>query len=59
MSEDFIREVDEELKEEQRIKLWKKLLPYILSISIGIVISISGYVFWNNYTRKSKTTTWG
>ena len=25
MSEDFIREVDEELKEEQRIKLWKKL----------------------------------
>ena len=54
MSEDFIREVDEELKEEQRIKLWKKLLPYILSISIGIVISISGYVFWNNYTEKVK-----
>ena len=54
MSEDFIREVDEELKEEQRIKLWKKLLPYVLSISLGIVISISGYVFWNNYTEKVK-----
>ncbi len=52
MSEDFIREVDEELKEEQRIKLWKKLLPYVLSISIGVVISVSGYVFWNNYTEK-------
>ena len=34
--------------------MWKKLLPYILSISIGIVISISGYVFWNNYTEKVK-----
>ena len=36
MSEDFIREVDEELKEEQRIKLWKKLcltfLVYLLEL---------------------------
>ena len=26
MSEEFIREVDEDLKEEKRMKLWKKLL---------------------------------
>ena len=36
MSEDFIREVDEELKEEQRIKLWKKTFTLH-----------SQYIYWN------------
>ena len=54
MSEEFIREVDEDLKEEKRIKLWKQLLPYVLSISLGIVIFTSGYVFWENYSKRSK-----
>ena len=53
MSEEFIREVDEDLKEQKRIKLWKQLLPYVLSISLGIVIFTSGYVFWENYSKKS------
>tara|TARA_B100000287_G_scaffold430011_1_gene484443 strand:+ start:1242 stop:1883 length:642 start_codon:yes stop_codon:yes gene_type:complete len=52
MSEDFIREVDEDLKEEKRIIFWKKIFPYVLSISLGIVLSVSGYVFWNNHTEK-------
>ena len=52
MSEEFIREVDEDLKEEKRIKLWKKILPYVVSISLGIVIFTSGFVFWENYTKK-------
>lgn len=54
MSEEFIREVDEDLKEEKRIKLWKQLLPYVLSICLGIVIFTSGYVFWESYSKKSK-----
>ena len=54
MSEEFIREVDEELKEEKRMKLWKKYLPYILSFSLGVVFFTSGYVFWENYTNNAK-----
>ena len=54
MSEEFIREVDEDLKEEKRMKLWKKLLPYVLSISLGVILSTSGYVLWNNYTNNVK-----
>ena len=54
MSEEFIREVDEDLKEEKRLKLWKKLLPYVVSISLGVILSTSGYVFWENYTNKTK-----
>ena len=51
MSEEFVREVDEDIKEEQRIKLWKKVFPYGVSVSLGIIIFTSGYVFWNNYTE--------
>ena len=54
MSEEFIREVDEDLKEEKRLKLWKRLLPYVVSISLGVILSTSGYVFWKNYTNKTK-----
>ena len=54
MSEEFIREVDEDVKEEKRMKLWKKLLPYVLSISLGVILSTSGFVFWDNYSNKVK-----
>ena len=54
MSEEFVREVDEDLKEERNIKLWKKYLPYIFSISFGIVLFTSGYVIWDNYSKKSR-----
>ena len=55
MSEEFVREVDEDIKEEKRIKLWKKIFPYVVSVSLGIIIFTSGYVFWNNYTKKFKS----
>ena len=54
MSEEFIREVDEDIKEEKRLKLWKKILPYVISLSLGIILSTSGFVFWDNHTKKVK-----
>jgi len=54
MSEEFIREVDEDLKEEKRMKLWKKLLPFVISISLGVIFSTSGFVLWKNYTDQVK-----
>ena len=51
MSEEFVREVDEDIKEENRIKLWKKVFPYVVSVSLGIIIFTSGYVFWKSYTE--------
>ena len=53
MSEEFIREVDEDIKEEKRLKLWKKILPYVVSLSLGI-LSTTGFVFWENHTQKVK-----
>ena len=56
MSEEFIKEVDEDLKEEKRVKLWKKLLPYVLGFSFGVILITSGFVFWKNYTKNTNQT---
>ena len=53
MSEEFIKEVDEDLKEEKRVKLWKKLLPYVLGFSFGVILLTSGFVFWGNYIKNT------
>ena len=53
MSEEFIKEVDEDLKEEKRVKLWKKLFPYVLGFSFGVILLTSSFVFWENYTKNT------
>ena len=54
MSEEFIREVDEDLKEEKRLKLWKQILPYVISISLGVILTTTGFVFWDSYSNRVK-----
>ena len=52
MSEEFIREVDEDIRRAKDQTL-EKVLPYVVSVSLGIVIFTSGFVFWENYTKKN------
>ena len=54
MTDEFIREVDEDIKEEKRLKLWKKFFPYVVSISLGIVLFTSGFVFWEGYSNDQR-----
>ena len=55
MSEEFIREVDEELKEEKQAKLWKRIAPYLLSVAGGIVLFTTVSVGWQSYiTNKTR-----
>ena len=54
MTDEFIREVDEDVKEEKRLKLWKKFFPYVVSISLGIVLFTSGFVFWEGYSNTQR-----
>ena len=54
MTDEFIREVNEDLKQEKTEKLWKKFLPYIISVSLGIVFSTTGYVAWDNFSKNNR-----
>ncbi len=42
MSDAFIREVDEDLRQKQINNLWKKYGKFIIGIAFGIVLLVSG-----------------
>jgi len=43
---DIFREVDEELKQDQYKKLWKKFGPGVIGVVVVIVATVGGYQAW-------------
>ena len=43
---DIFREVDEELKQDQYKKLWKKFGPTVIAVVVVIVAAVGGYQAW-------------
>lgn len=48
MSDAFIREVDEDLRQKQLNSLWKKYGKFIIGIAIGIVVIVGGRAIYYN-----------
>ncbi len=53
MSDAFIREVDEDLRQKQLTDLWNKYGKFVIGIAIGIVIIVAGRGIYN-YIVESK-----
>lgn len=51
MSEEFIREVDEDLRHKQLTGIWKKYGPYVISFLVGTVLFVAGNVTLKNYNE--------
>ncbi|MCF6216670.1 MAG: tetratricopeptide repeat protein [Emcibacter sp.] len=51
MSEEFIREVDEDLRHKQLTNMWKKFGPYVITFLVGIVLFVAGNVTLKNYNE--------
>lgn len=51
MSEEFIREVDEDLRHTQLTSLWKKYGPYVGTFLVGTVLFVAGNVTLKNYNE--------
>ena len=52
MSDDsFIREVDEELREDTLKKLWNAYGLYIVGAALAIVLATAGWTAWDYWTR--------
>lgn len=54
----FIREVDEDLREEHLTKLWKAYGNYIIGGAVALVLGVAGYQAWHNYDL-SRRAAWG
>ena len=57
-SDQFLREVSEEFKKEQRLKLWKLVAPYVIGVAAFVILATSGTVGWQSY-REARDRAWG
>ena len=51
MSDAFIREVDEDLRQKQLHGLWKKFGKVVIGIAVGIVLIVAGRAIYTNLTE--------
>jgi len=51
LSEEFIREVDEDLRHKQMMDVWKKYGSYLIAFLVGIVLFVAGNVTLKNYNE--------
>ncbi len=52
----LIREIDEELRQDQLTQLWKQYGMYIIGGAAMIVASVSGYKGWESYDLSQRET---
>ena len=58
MSEEIFREVDEELREENLLRLWRRFWPYVAGAAVTVVVVVASSVGWKEY-RSSQIRAWG
>jgi hypothetical protein len=54
LSDEFIREVDEEVRQERYEVLWKRYGRYVLIGAIAIVVATAAGVLWRNYQQQQR-----
>ncbi len=52
----FIKEVEEDLRHERQVALWKKYGNYIIGTAVGIVLIVAGYQGYTAYDLNQKET---
>lgn len=45
----LFREIDEDLRRERYMKLWKAYGRYVVGATVAIILATSGWVWWQNY----------
>ena len=59
MSESEIyREVDEELRHENMVRLWKRFGPYAIAVAVAVAAITASMVGWKEYTT-ARSERWG
>lgn len=50
----LIREVNDELREEQMKKLWQRFGGYVVAVAVLVVVIVAGYQGWNHYIASAR-----
>ena len=49
VQDSLLREIDEELRQEQYAKLWKKYGNYVIAAALALVVGVAGFQGWRTY----------
>ncbi len=49
LDKQLFREIDEDLRRERYMKLWKAYGRYVVGAAVTIILATSGWVWWQNY----------
>ena len=55
VEDSIFREIDEELRQENFAKLWKRYGNVIIAAAIALVVGVGGYQGWRSYDLNSRT----
>lgn len=50
--DEFIRDIEEDLKRERAIRLWKRYGHYVIGLAVLIVAGTAAWVGWREYDRR-------
>ena len=53
-SDEFIREVDEAVRQDRWLELWKQYNVYIVGVALAVVIGSAGSVGWQSYQQSQR-----
>lgn len=51
---DVFREVDEEVRKDQSVEIWKKYGPLIIAAAVAIMAVTGGFIGWKNYQKNQR-----
>lgn len=51
---DFLRELEEDIREEKIFILWRKYGNYIIGVALAIVIGTTGYTLWKHWKKQAQ-----
>jgi hypothetical protein len=58
VSEEIFREVDEELREDNLLRMWRRFGPYVVGVVVTVIVVTASSVGWKEY-RASQLQAWG
>ncbi|WP_449220097.1 tetratricopeptide repeat protein [Tistrella mobilis] len=54
MSEQFIREIEEDLRRDKALKLWKRFGPWIIGAAVLVVVGVAADVAWRAWEENRR-----
>ncbi|WP_162913032.1 tetratricopeptide repeat protein [Rhodospirillaceae bacterium SYSU D60014] len=51
---DIFREIDEDLRREGLIKIWRRYGPFIIGAVLAIILAAVGYIAWERYAQQQQ-----